>query len=140
GTRPRFRATHRAPRRLRAGLQRESSMARYWLRGGKSAEPSAAALQVLVEPRHDLDEVAWHVAVVELRLEDAVPGVAAGAGRARQHEDEGRVDDAARRSGLDCRDADLVEGDAVEDGRKSVHAFLENRLQRVGRHVAAGEA
>src|ERR1700692_4341070 len=40
--------------------------------------------QVLVEARHDLDEVARPVAVVELVLEDIVPGVAARAGRARR--------------------------------------------------------
>ena len=44
--------------------------------------------QMLVEPRHDLDEIAGPVAVIELVHEDLVPGVAAGAGRARQAEDD----------------------------------------------------
>ncbi len=48
-----------------------------------------SALQMFVEPRHDLDEVAGHVPVVELLLENSVPGVAAGAGRSRQDENEG---------------------------------------------------
>src|SRR5262249_48790327 len=36
--------------------------------------------QVLVKPRHDLDEIAGPVAVVELMHEDVVPGILAGAG------------------------------------------------------------
>src|SRR5258708_6219700 len=47
------------------------------------------ALQVLVEPRHDLDEVARVLAVVELLHQDAIPGVAARRGRAGEDEDEG---------------------------------------------------
>src|SRR5689334_21046215 len=45
--------------------------------------------QVLVEPRHDLDEIARPRAVVELCRQNAVPGIAAGPGRARQAEDVG---------------------------------------------------
>ena len=63
-------------------------------------EPAAAGLSappMLLQPRHDLDEVAGPVAVVELPLEDVVPGVAAGAGRARQAEDVGALRDARRR-------------------------------------------
>ena len=40
--------------------------------------------QVFVEPGHDLDEIAGPRAVVELRGQNAVPAVAAGAGRAKQ--------------------------------------------------------
>ena len=65
------------------------------------------AAQVLVEPRHQLDEIAGPIAVVELVHEDFVPGVAAGAGRAGQAEDEGRVGDARGRARLDRRRADL---------------------------------
>ncbi len=50
-----------------------------------------APTQVFIEARHDLDEVAGAMAVVELRVQDPVPGVAAGSGRARQHEDVGGV-------------------------------------------------
>src|SRR5262245_35068911 len=50
--------------------------------------------QVLVEPRHDLDEIAGPRPIVELGGEDAVPAVAAGARRARQAEDVGRARDA----------------------------------------------
>src|SRR5262245_47061659 len=52
---------------------------------------SSTFAAVLLQARHDLDEVAGAVAVVELVHQDAVPGVAAGAGRARQAEDIGAV-------------------------------------------------
>src|ERR1043166_4794113 len=45
------------------------------------------AAQVLVEARHDLDEVARAVAIVELMQQDLVPRILAGAGRAGQAED-----------------------------------------------------
>jgi hypothetical protein len=41
---------------------------------------------MLVEPRHDLDEIAGPRPVVELRRQDAVPAVAAGAGAASETE------------------------------------------------------
>src|SRR5664279_2941839 len=50
--------------------------------------PQLRPFQVFVEARHDLDEVARLLPVVELAEEDAVPGVLAGSGRAGQHEDE----------------------------------------------------
>jgi hypothetical protein len=37
---------------------------------------------MLVESRHDLDEIAGAVAVVELVHQNLIPGVAVGAGRA----------------------------------------------------------
>src|SRR5262249_57191432 len=55
------------------------------------------AAQMLVEARHDLDEIAGTVAIVELVQEDLVPGVAAGAGRARPAEDGGAARHAAGR-------------------------------------------
>lgn len=72
----------------------------FTLPGGDRSATPVAALQVLAEPGHDLDEVAGHVAVVELRLDDAVPGVPAGARRAGQHEHEGRVEHAPGRPRL----------------------------------------
>ena len=63
---------------------------------------------MLVQPRHDLDEIARHVAVVELRFEDAVPGVLAGARRAGQHEDERCTDQPGGGAALDRRCADLL--------------------------------
>src|SRR4051812_13848395 len=69
--------------------------------------------QVLVQPRHDLDEVARVLAVVELLRENAVPGVAAGAGGAWQTEDEGRADEPGGGPRLKRRGADLVIADAM---------------------------
>src|SRR5918911_5286949 len=95
---------------------------------------------MLVEPRHDLDEVAGSVPVIELELQDAVPGVAAGARAAGQHENESGIRDAAGRARLDRGGADLVVGNAVKDLREALHALLEQWLDRLGRDVAAREA
>src|SRR5271169_521724 len=65
-------------------------------------------LQVLLQARHQLDEVARAKAVVELMDEDALPGVAAGAGRAGQSKQIGAAGDPGRRPALDRRGADLV--------------------------------
>src|ERR1700722_10205885 len=62
----------------------------------------------LLQPRHQLDEVARAEAVVELMDEDAVPGVAAGAGRAGQREQVGAAGDPGGRAALDRRGADLL--------------------------------
>jgi uncharacterized protein len=55
-----------------------------WRRlSGKAGRRVLSALApVLLEPRHDLDEVAGPMAVVELPLENAVPGILAGTWRA----------------------------------------------------------
>ena len=65
-----------------------------------SARPGASksALQVLLQPRHQLDEIARPKPVVELVHEDAFPGVAAGARRARQGEQIGAARDPRRRA------------------------------------------
>src|SRR4051794_33315221 len=97
------------------------------------------AFEVFVQPRHDLGEVARVLAVVELLHENAVPGVATGAGRTWQTEDEGRADEAGDRPRLHRRSADLVVADAVEDRAEPVHALVEQRLDRVRRHVATGK-
>ena len=49
---------------------------------------------MLLEPRHELDEIAGAVAVVELRPQ-YLPAIAAGAGRAGQREKIGPAGDAA---------------------------------------------
>ena len=53
------------------------------------------------QSRHDLDEIAWTVSVVELPLEDAIPGILASARRTRDAKDVGPADDATTRSRLD---------------------------------------
>src|SRR5215471_11731019 len=89
---------------------------------------SFGSAQMLVEPRHDLDEIARAVAVIELVHEDLVPGVLAGAGRAGQAEDVGRIGDASGRARLDRRGADLAEAHDQEQHGKCFHALLEQRL------------
>ena len=95
---------------------------------------------MFVEPRHDLDEIAGTGAVIELRCKNAVPAVAAGAGRARQAEDEGGARNAGGGSALDRRGADLGVAQHVERDRKTVHPLFEQRLDRLRRDVAAGKA
>ena len=55
--------------------------------GSYRAAASDLFLEMLLQPGHQLDKVAGAEAVVELVHEDALPGVAAGAGRARQGEE-----------------------------------------------------
>src|SRR6478672_10794616 len=68
----------------------------------------------LVQPRHELGEVAGAEADVELLAQDVVPAVLAGAGRAGQREDVGRVGDAGGGAALHGRRADLLEADPAE--------------------------
>src|SRR5579872_465141 len=96
--------------------------------------------QVLVEPRHDLDEIAGPVAVVELVHENFVPGVLAGAGRTRQAENIGRIGDAGGGARLDRRRADLRKTYHQKQRRERVHLFLEQRFDRLRRDIAAGKA
>src|SRR3954453_12158110 len=95
---------------------------------------------MLIQPRHDLDEIAGTRAVVELGPKDAIPAVAAGAGRTRQAEDEGRARNAGGSSALDCRGADLGVAQYVESDGKAIHPLFEQRLDGLRRDVAAGKA
>src|SRR6185295_3698443 len=56
---------------------------------------------MFLQPRHDLDEIAGTVAVVELPLEDLAPRILAGARRPRQAEDVGAAREAGARARLD---------------------------------------
>ncbi len=94
---------------------------------------------MLVEAGHDLHEIAGHVAIVELRFQDAVPGVLARTGRAGQHEDVSRIRDPAGRPRLHRGGADLVVGDTVKDLREAIHALFEQGFDRLRRHVAPRE-
>ncbi len=73
------------------------------------------------------------MAIVELRLQDAVPGAPAGAGRAGQHEDEGGVDFPGRRSNnwLSC----LSRFAMLRSGQRSMRAPPTGRTHgRTDRH------
>src|ERR1700761_6887842 len=71
-------------------------------------------LQMFLQPRHELNEVAGTMPVVELVLDDVVPAVAARARRAGQGEEIGAAGDAGRRAALDRRGADLLIGEEAE--------------------------
>src|SRR4029079_17449238 len=95
---------------------------------------------MLVEPRHDLDEVAGLRAIVELGPKDAVPAVAAGTWRAGQAEDEGGAGHARGGAALDRRGADLGVAQHVESDGEAIHPLFEQRLDRLGGNIAAGKA
>src|ERR1700733_11113507 len=96
--------------------------------------------QVLVEPRHDLDEIARAVPIIELMHQNFVPGVLAGARRTGQAKNIGRASDAGGGARLDRRSADFLETDHQKQRREAVHLFFEQRLDRFGGDVAAGKS
>src|SRR5712671_3856586 len=83
------------------------------------------AAQVLIQPRHDLDEITRPRAIVELGSQNAVPAVATGAGRSRQAEDEGGAGDTGGGAALNRRSADLGVTHHVKGDGKSIHALFE---------------
>src|SRR5262245_28713308 len=95
---------------------------------------------MLVKPRHEFDEVARPVTIVELVHQDLVPGVTARAGRARQTENVGGTGDTGGRTRLDRGSPDLGVARHQEQRREAIHALFEQRLDRLGGYVATGEA
>src|SRR5687767_856434 len=71
-------------------------------------------LRVLLEARHDFEETAWPVAIVELSLEDAPPGVLAGAGRAWDAEYQRAAGEPAAGARLHRRGADALVAQLME--------------------------
>src|SRR5688572_28478443 len=92
------------------------------------------------EPRHVLGDGAGAVAAVERKTEDEVPAVAAGAGGARQAEDEDVLDLPGAGPGLQRGDPDRSEAGLMEDSREALHLPPEERLHRLRGQVARGEA
>src|SRR6185312_2042563 len=101
--------------------------------GSRPGVVSDSAVQVLLKPGHQLDEVARPETVVELVHEDALPGVAAGARRARQGEEIGAAGDACRRPALDRRGADLVIAEPTEKLAEPGDLFLVDAVKGLGR-------
>src|SRR6266702_6443540 len=95
---------------------------------------------MFVQTRHDLDEVAGPRAIIKLGCENAVPAVATGAGRSRQTEDKRSPRDTRGGAALDRRCADLGVAQHVERDGETIQPLFEQRLDRLRRHVAAGEA
>src|SRR5262249_21763370 len=100
----------------------------------------ALALQMLLQAGHQLDEVARAEAVVELGPEDALPGIAAGAGRSRQGEQIGAAGDPRGRAALDRRGADLLVALPAEQLAEAGDLLLVHIVEGLRRHVAAGDA
>ena len=73
-------------------------------------------------------------------MEDVVPGVPAGAGRAGQGEQVGAARGAGRGARLDRGGADLLQALPAEQFAEAVDALLIDALEGFGRHIPAGEA
>src|SRR6266851_6779650 len=110
------------------------------MRAGRKRSAPSLPLQVLLEARHQFDEVARAEAVVELVDEDPLPGVAAGAGRAGQREQIGAAGDPGGGAALDRRGADLVEAEPAEQLAKPGDLLLVDAVKGFWRHIAAGDA
>src|SRR5262245_30157043 len=80
---------------------------------------------MLLEPWHDLDEVAGLVAVVELLLQNQIPAVATGSRRAWQAEDIFSLGHASRRPRLNGRGADLSEGQVMKSDGEALDLLFE---------------
>ena len=93
---------------------------------------------MLLQARHQLDEIARAEAVVELVHEDVLPGVAAGAGRAGQREEIGAAGDPGGGPALDRRGADLVVAEPAEQLAEPGDLLFVDAVERLRRHVAAG--
>src|ERR1700730_12375468 len=93
---------------------------------------------MLLQARHQLDEIAGAEAVVELVDENALPSVAAGARRARQREEVGAAGDPGRCPALDCRGPDLVVAEPAEELAKAGDLLLVDAVKGLRRDAAPG--
>ena len=80
---------------------------------------------MLLQPRHDLDQIAGAVANIELEFQNPIPAVAARSGRSRKAEDIGAAGDAAAGSRLNGRGRDFLEGQHVKEDRETLDLFFE---------------
>lgn len=97
-------------------------------------------MAVFFKPRHDFDEVAGSVADIKLKLEDAIPCVAAGAGRTGQAKNVCAARNARTRPRLDGGCRDLLKRQHVKQDCEAFDFFFEKRLDRFRRYIAAGKA
>src|SRR5713101_3676601 len=95
---------------------------------------------MLLQARHQLDEIARTEAVIELVDEDPLPGVAAGRGRAGQRKEIGAAGDPGGGAALDRRGADLVVALPAEDLAEPGDLLFVDAVKGFRRHVAAGDA
>src|SRR6266446_10129153 len=99
---------------------------------------SLSGFQMFLQARHQLDEIARPETVVELVDEDALPGVAAGAGRTRQRKEIGAAGDPGRRPALDRRGPDLLVAEPAEELAEAGDLLLVDAVECLRRDVAAG--
>src|SRR5215472_2192976 len=100
----------------------------------------ATADSALLEARHDFHDRTGPMAAVELRLDQPVPAVAAGAVRSGKRIDHGAAGEAGTRPRLQRRDADRLIGDEVPEHVEALELFVEELAHRLGSHVAPREA
>ncbi len=92
------------------------------------------------KPRHDFDEVAWAVPIVELPFQYPFPSVAARSWGARQAKNECCVRDARTSAGLNGRRSHLFIRDHVEERREAINLFFEQWAHSVRCYIAAGKS
>src|ERR1700730_9261551 len=105
-----------------------------------SAVSKCLPFQMLLQAGHQLDEVAGAKAVVELVDQNALPGVAAGAGRSGQGKQIGAAGDPGGGPALDRRGADLLVAEPAEQLAKPGDLLLVDAVERLRGHIAAGDA
>src|SRR5687767_15597635 len=88
---------------------------------------------------HDFHEIAGHMAVVELILQDQIPSIPAGAGRAGEAKNVFSPGDAGGGARLNRRCADLAMGNEVEDDGEPFDFLFEERTHRLDSDVKTGE-
>src|SRR5687767_14850432 len=94
---------------------------------------------MLLQPGHDLDEVAGCVSIVELVLEDEIPAVATGAGRTRDAKDVLALGDTGGRSGLNGRGADFGKRHVMKGDGETLDLFFKERTHGFDGDIEAGE-
>src|ERR1700687_2066244 len=105
-----------------------------------SAVSKCLPFQMLLQAGHQLDEVAGAKAVVELVDQNALPGVAAGAGRSGQGKQIGAAGDPGGGPALDRRGGDLLVAEPAEQLAKPGDLLLVDAVERLRGHIAAGDA
>src|SRR5882724_7626039 len=102
------------------------------------AGDSESEVQMLLQAGHQLDEIAWAKAVVELVHENAFPSVAAGARRTGQSKEIGAAGDPCRRAALDRRGPDLVVTEPAEELAKAGNLLLIDAVEGFRGDIPSG--
>ena len=92
---------------------------------------------MLLESRHDLDEVARTIPIVELFDEDVVPSILAGSRAPRQSEQVCAACNATGGAGLDGRCADLGEAEPSKQLTKARDFLFVDRMKGLWRDITA---